>query len=59
MRRFPPRQSLRYTSGGNYQMKTETLRTGPTGSTDQFSSSQKPRKGSDLTLEDVLALEAT
>ncbi len=39
-------------------MKTETLGN-ESFALDQLSSSHKPRKGSDLTLNDVLALEAT
>ncbi|MHA1908720.1 MAG: hypothetical protein ACW98Y_15580 [Candidatus Thorarchaeota archaeon] len=40
-------------------MKTETLRTASVGSTDSSVSSQSSRKDGEMTLNDVLALEAT
>ena len=40
-------------------MKTETLRTESVGSTESSVQSQSPSKGGEMTLNDVLALEAT
>ena len=40
-------------------MKTDAFETESVGSTDRSAYSQSPRKGGEMTLNDVLALEAT